>query len=116
LDPPPPSSAGSRSNAWVRRSCSRFLPTLRDRTGEAVGVGVGDEVAVLVQVPSVQPLRYDQKPGARNPIHVCAMGKALLAFGDERTSMVEPFRRYTPATITTRVELDAELDSIRRRG
>ncbi|XVQ15083.1 IclR family transcriptional regulator [Spirillospora sp. CA-255316] len=94
------------------------LTALRDETGEAVslGVRVGDEVAVLVQIPSVHPLRYDQEPGARNPIHVCAMGKALLAYDDARVSMAEPYRRYTPATITTRAGLDAELGRIRRRG
>jgi IclR family acetate operon transcriptional repressor len=95
-----------------------ILTALRDRTGEAVslGVRVGDEVAVLVQIPSVQALRYTQEPGARTPIHVSAMGKTLLAFGDEHMSMVEPFRRYTPATLTTRVELASELERIRSQG
>ncbi|TNY35949.1 IclR family transcriptional regulator [Thermomonospora catenispora] len=94
------------------------LIALRDRTGEAVslGVRVGDEVAVLLHEQSPHPLRYDQEPGARNPVHVCAMGKTLLAFGDRRVAMAEPFRRYTPATITTRAELEAELARIRRRG
>ena len=94
------------------------LTALRDRTGEAVSLGVriGDEVAVLMQVPSTHPLRYDQQPGARNPIHVCAMGKTLLAFGDDRVSAAEPFARYTAATLTTRSELAVDLDAIRERG
>lgn len=94
------------------------LTALRDRTGEAVSLGVriGDEVAVLVQIPSLEPLRYDQQPGARNPIHVCAMGKTLLAFDDERISVAEPFTRYTPETLTTRAELSADLERTRSRG
>ncbi|GLZ13371.1 IclR family transcriptional regulator [Actinomadura sp. NBRC 104425] len=94
------------------------LTALRDETGEAVslGVRVGDEVAVLLHLPSVHPLRYDQEPGARNPIHVCAMGKALLAFDDGRVAMPEPFRRFTPATLTTRAELAADLARVRERG
>lgn len=94
------------------------LTALRDRTGEAVSLGtrIGDEVAVLVQIPSTHPLRYDQEPGARNPIHVCAMGKTLLAFGTEPATMPEPFERHTPTTITTHSELDAELRRIRSRG
>ncbi|RRO18309.1 IclR family transcriptional regulator [Saccharopolyspora rhizosphaerae] len=94
------------------------LTALRDRTGEAVSLGtrVGDEVAVLVQLPSPHPLRYDQEPGARNPIHVCAMGKALLAFGTEPVTMPEPFERHTPKTLTTHAELADELARIRSRG
>lgn len=107
--------------ALERLGATTMLPELerlRDRTGEAVNLGVriGDEVAVLLQVPSRQPLRYEQEPGTRNPIHVCAMGKALLAFGTPETAMAEPFPRYTENTITTRKELDAELERIRERG
>ncbi|QXJ19778.1 IclR family transcriptional regulator [Actinomadura graeca] len=94
------------------------LSALRDGTGEAVSLGVraGDEVAVLLHLPSAHPLRYDQPPGARNPIHGCAMGKALLAFEDGAAALREPFRRYTPATLTTRAELEADLARVRERG
>lgn len=76
----------------------------------------GDEVAVLMHLPSVHPLRYDQPPGDRNPIHTCAMGKALLAYDDDPVAMDEPFPRYTPATIVTRADLDADLERVRERG
>jgi len=107
--------------ALERLGATTMLPeleALRDLTGEAVNLGVriGDEVAVLLQVPSRQPLRYEQEPGQRNPIHVCAMGKALLAFGDPKVGMEEPFARYTDTTITTRAGLETELDRIRVRG
>lgn len=94
------------------------LTALRDGTGEAVSLGVraGDEVAVLLHLPSTHPLRYDQPPGDRNPIHTCAMGKTLLAFGEEQVAMDEPYRRFTPSTLTTRAELEAELARIRERG
>ncbi|URM93319.1 IclR family transcriptional regulator [Actinomadura madurae] len=94
------------------------LTALRDGTGEAVSLGVraGDEVAVLMHLPSVHPLRYDQPPGDRNPIHTCAMGKALLAYDDDPVAMDEPFPRYTPATIVTRADLDADLERVRERG
>ncbi|MBT2211978.1 MULTISPECIES: IclR family transcriptional regulator [Actinomadura] len=103
------------------------LTALRDGTGEAVslGVRVGDEVAVLLHLPSTHPLRYDQPPGARNPIHGCAMGKALLAFADGAgdaggaeggVAMEEPYRRYTPATLTTRAALEEDLARVRERG
>ncbi|WP_187438174.1 IclR family transcriptional regulator [Actinomadura decatromicini] len=94
------------------------LTALRDGTGEAVSLGVraGDEVAVLLHLPSTHPLRYEQPPGDRNPIHTCAMGKTLLAFGGDPVAMDEPYRRFTPATLTTRAELDADLRRVRDRG
>jgi IclR family acetate operon transcriptional repressor len=94
------------------------LTALRDRTGEAVslGVRVGDEVAVLAQVPSLHPLRYEQQTGARNPIHVCAMGKTLAAFADEDLGMPEPFQGYTPTTLTTYAALHEDLECVRSRG
>ncbi|WP_169806917.1 IclR family transcriptional regulator [Actinomadura macra] len=94
------------------------LSALRDGTGEAVslGVRVGDEVAVLLHLPSAHPLRYDQPPGARNPIHGCAMGKALLAFEDGVVTLPERLPRYTPSTLTTRAELEGDLARVRQRG
>ncbi|QVQ52902.1 IclR family transcriptional regulator [Spiractinospora alimapuensis] len=94
------------------------LERLRDTTGESVTLGVrsGDEIAILVQLPSPEPLRYDQRPGSRNPIHVCSMGKALLAFGDPALAGTEPYTRYTDTTITSRAGLDAELARVRARG
>ncbi|WP_243719242.1 IclR family transcriptional regulator [Actinomadura sp. 7K534] len=94
------------------------LTALRDGTGEAVSLGIrtGDEVAVLLHLPSAHPLRYVQPPGDRNPVHACAMGKALLAFGGEPVAGAEPYDRYTPATLTTRAALDADLARVRDRG
>lgn len=94
------------------------LTALRDGTGESVSLGVraGDEVAVLLHLPSVHPLRYDQPPGDRNPIHACAMGKALLAFDDDPVAMDEPYARHTPSTLTTRAGLEADLRAVRERG
>ncbi|TDC04464.1 IclR family transcriptional regulator [Actinomadura bangladeshensis] len=94
------------------------LTALRDGTGESVSLGVraGDEVAILLHLPSVHPLRYDQPPGDRNPIHTCAMGKVLLAYGGDPVAMDEPFHRYTPATLTTRGGLEDDLRRVRDRG
>jgi len=94
------------------------LTALRDGTGESVSLGAraGDEVAILLHLASAHPLRYDQPPGDRNPIHTCAMGKVLLAYGEDPVAMDEPYRRYTPATLTSRRELDADLRLVRERG
>ena len=89
------------------------------RTGEATNLGVraGMEVAVVLNVPSPQPLRIEQQPGARNPAHACAMGKILLAFGPSQDlTASEPFESYTPNTIATAADLEAELARIRAVG
>lgn len=94
------------------------LEALRDETGETVnlGVRVHDEVAVVASVASRHALRVEHEPGVRNPIHACAMGKTLLAFGDGRLSGPEPYARFTASTLTTRTQLDDDLDGIRDRG
>ncbi|MDW5598541.1 IclR family transcriptional regulator [Conexibacter stalactiti] len=94
------------------------LEALRDETGETVnlGVRVDDEVAVAASIPSRHPLRVENQPGVRNPIHACAMGKTLLAFGDGRISVPEPYTRFTTTTLTTQARIDRDLERIRARG
>ena len=59
------------------------LENLARATGEAASLGVrnGGDVVVVLRAESAQPLRFDRPHGARVPLHVSAMGKALLAFG-----------------------------------
>jgi IclR family acetate operon transcriptional repressor len=94
------------------------LQRLAARTGESVSLGVriGHEVLVLLQVASTQPLRFHQEPGSRNPLHVCAMGKALLAHEGTESLLGDRFERYTTNTLTTRDELEAEVARIREQG
>jgi Bacterial transcriptional regulator len=74
-------------------------------------------------VPSPQPLRFDQLPGSRVPIHTSAMGKCLLAFAPpvpgtdvEILSGLPRLARFTDRTITRRDRLAAELRETRERG
>src|SRR5262245_16444619 len=53
---------------------TRALPVLEElatTTGESVNLGIrsGDDVLVILDVPSAHPLRFDQAPGTRVPIH-----------------------------------------------
>lgn len=91
-------------------------------TGESVNLGVRDHdqdcALVVLRIASPQPLRFDQPPGTRVPLHASSMGKALLAHGGD-----EPFppagvtlTRYTPTTITTPRRLRLELAEVRARG
>ncbi|WP_181779821.1 IclR family transcriptional regulator [Pseudonocardia pini] len=61
------------------------LKELADRTGETASIGMrrGDEVLVLLSVPSTRPLRYIGRPGARVPLLESAIGCAIVAFGTD---------------------------------
>jgi IclR family acetate operon transcriptional repressor len=61
------------------------LTELVEETGESACFGVrrGDEVTVLLAVPSAQLLRVEVAAGARAGLATSALGHALLAFGPE---------------------------------
>lgn len=99
----------------------RALEGLAERTGESVNLGIraGDDVLVVLDVASRQPLRFDQTPGSRVPVHTSAMGKCLLAFGSSVRDAIETLPKLeavTPRTITDRSALASELERVRERG
>jgi IclR family acetate operon transcriptional repressor len=97
-----------------------LLDELAELTGESANFGVrqGDEIVVVVHATSPAPLRFDQGPGARIPIHASAMGKAVLAFAPDPGAEVERLElvAFTPRTITRREQLRRELADVRRLG
>ncbi|MCC8246693.1 IclR family transcriptional regulator [Saccharothrix luteola] len=98
-----------------------LLEELAAATGESINLGIraGDEVRVVLDVVSRQPLRFNQESGSRVPMHVSAMGKCLLAFGGDIDKQIESLGdlvRATHRTITDRDQLRAELDLVRERG
>jgi IclR family acetate operon transcriptional repressor len=93
------------------------LERLAERTGEAgnLGVRVGGDVMVVIHVPSRHPLRFEQRPGTRVPVHVSAMGKALLAAGED-SAVPDRLPGFTGNSIRTRAALLAELARVREQG
>lgn len=110
--------------AEARLGYGRALPALQelaDDTGESVNLGIltGGDVLVVIDVPSRQPLRFDQSPGSRVPAHTSAMGKCLLAFSADVGAAVAALPHLeaaTARTITDRQRLQSELDAVRQRG
>jgi IclR family acetate operon transcriptional repressor len=97
------------------------LEELATTTGESVNLGIrsGSDVLVVLDVTSEQPLRFDQAPGTRVPLHTSAMGKCLLAFTDDPARAVGSLPRLaavTDRTITDPADLLDELDRTRKRG
>jgi IclR family acetate operon transcriptional repressor len=113
---------GERAAAGLGLAAARpALDRLARATGESVNLGLrdGDEVLVLMCIPSTQRLRFDQEAGSRIPVHASAMGKVLLAFDphpDDVLRSLPRLARLTGSTITSRTALRDELDEVHERG
>lgn len=104
-------------------SVRESLEMIRELTEESVNLGIRshDDVVILLRVQSHHPLRYEQVPGTKPPMHASAMGKTLLAFekGSEEhiDSLVrEGLEIFTHKTIGEAEGLRAECEVTRRRG
>ncbi len=98
------------------------LAVLCERTGETVLLAKrsGDRAVYLDVLEGPQTVRYTARVGDLKPLHSSAVGKALLATLDdtERRRLLGrlPLVRVTPATITSRRALAADLAAGRGRG
>ncbi len=98
------------------------LTHLCERTGESVSLGVrrNNDVVVVLQALSPQPLRFDHPSGAELQMHASGMGKVMLAFGDAApevaAAQLPNLPRFTDHTICDRSALAYELATIRARG
>lgn len=94
------------------------LEQLSAQTGEAINLGLldGSETVTVVHLPSRHPLRLESHPGARNPAHVCAMGKALLAVNGAAGFDMAGLEQFTEHTICEPEALRQELAATRQRG
>jgi IclR family transcriptional regulator, acetate operon repressor len=119
-----PGAVALGRRAEARLGFDRLLPHLRAlgaRTGESISLGtrVGTEMLVVLHVDSSHPLRFDQAPGLRVPIHASAIGKVLLAFAADPVDEVRalgPLAAMTAATLTDPAALLEDVMTTRRRG
>lgn len=105
----------------IREAAADVMERLRDDTREAVHLAVpeGNEIVVIEGVESPQAVRIYWPAGQHSPAYATANGKAILAFAtaEQRASLLpKSLRRLTDHTITTKSELEAELDRTRERG
>ena len=107
-----------------RLGYDRALPALRElseTTGESINLGIraGNDVHVVLRVPSPQPLRFDQPAGTAIPLHLSAMGKCLLAHAGDIEAQIDglgQLARVTDRSITEREQLKDELQRVREHG
>jgi DNA-binding IclR family transcriptional regulator len=106
------------SRRELRAELRPYLQRLFDSLNETVDCAVldGDHLRFIDQIPAPHRLRAVSAVGATFPLHCTANGKALLAeLSVEEVTRVLPTRlkRCTPATLTARSELMAELETVR---
>jgi len=111
-----------RLDLW--READPVLKEIAQLTGETIHLATLDDknLVYLGKIDSTKTLRVSMmsRVGQTAPTHCTGVGKTLLAYlAPSRLSEIfakERLRRYTPKTITRRVDLDRELASIREKG
>jgi IclR family KDG regulon transcriptional repressor len=106
----------------LRERARPVLERLVLETSETVHLGILDDTEVLYldKVEPARSVRMSSSVGRRNPAYCTAMGKSILAYLPE--AQVEAIVRkhglkaMTANTITSLLELKAELAAIRERG
>ncbi len=111
----------AKTNVNLHAAAFPFLQKLQGDTGESIYLGVidHDEVLYLEHVPSKHVLQPIVQVGSRAPLHCTAIGKVLLAYSPtvELQRMLRlGLKKFTPNTLTSIRELNAELSEVRRKG
>lgn len=98
------------------------MMALQKTTGRNVSINVadGDHVVVLRAFDASDDFGGHTRPGMREPLHVCAAGKALVAYlppplFEAKFERYEFFSR-SPFTITSLAAFRADLAEVRDRG
>jgi DNA-binding IclR family transcriptional regulator len=112
--------AASAQHEPVVRRARPVLDRLALETGETANLALlrRGELVYVDQVDAPQIVAPNWL-GRRVPLHATSAGKALLAFlpREERDALLgRRLERYTRTTVTSRRELDRELETARRRG
>lgn len=111
----------ARRSTSLQQVARGVLEELTLRTGETSNLVVRDgDAAVNVEgVASSRPIRHVGILGRRLPLHATAAGKALLAWLSPATVarlLPQTLEIFTPATLATPREVEAELERVRQAG
>lgn len=100
----------------MREAAKPYLRQMMERTGECAHLAVPAQGKVLYidQVESPVTLRVNAQVGTMNPMHCTALGKVLLAYGDQEIPI--DLAPYTPKTITDPETLLRHFEEIRQLG
>jgi len=115
---------GSRVNVKsdLRQIAMPVMAALRDELGETINLTVreGDEVVYIEKATPNRMMHVQQLVGSRAPLHVTAVGKLMLALGDDKECQGYAARTNMPAftrnTINNLDQLRREAEQIRQQG
>lgn len=106
----------------LRGAAEPELIRIKNFSGETSRLGILDESTVLIidQKEAINPFRLALGVGQRLKLYTSAMGKAMLANMPptklHETMQLLELKRYTPNTITNKIELLNHLDLTKARG
>ncbi len=106
----------------IRRVSLPYLQELNRQTRETLHLTVlhGASAVYVEKLDSTEQLRIYSRIGAAVPLHCTAVGKVMLAYmPEEKRKSVLPrleLKRFTPNTIGSIQELEAETRRIRKNG
>ena len=114
-------AAGATRNFDLSVVSRRICEALAEEVGETVDIAVNDDHSVLSidQVIGSAAMATVNWVGRRTPLHATAGGKVFLAHltPDERNGFLSArLERFTENTITSRAELEKQLESVRAQG
>jgi DNA-binding IclR family transcriptional regulator len=103
-----------RNRVDFRGLAHDHLRRLMERTHETVNFGVmrGDDVVYLDRILSSYPLAIEVKIGSHVPAYCTALGKVLLAFGDE--AVRDSYVRRLPEVAVDQDHKAPKVDEFRR--
>lgn len=110
------------STTDVLKASEPVLKTLNELSGLDVNLGMFDHgyITVVMRLLAKSSLRIDIRVGAIVPAHTSSMGKAFLS--DLTETELDTFypkerlQQRTPKTISTKTELKAQLEQVRKSG
>lgn len=112
--------AGMAYHATLRHCSRPIMQRLWSMTTETVNLGVLDGLTVLYLdvMESSHSFRMVSEIGMRRPLYCTSLGKAMLAFVQDRDSALQSMRleRVGPRTITSQARLRRELSKIAQQG
>lgn len=104
----------------LRSAAAAAMRELAAQTRETILLSIldGTDVLYMDVIDSPQPVRAHTKPGDRAPAFCMATGKAMLAHAPASAidAVVGRLEEFTPLTVTTREQLEKELERIRQKG
>ena len=107
-------------HADLREVALPYMEDLRQLGNDVVQIAVLDGVRGLVveRIAGSRAMEVLSKPGTRLPLHATAVGKVLLAFGDDELldAVFSSLDRFTEQTITDASQLRAQLRKIQAQG